>query len=244
MHEPKHPASPPTPSPAGAATSPAVGKGIRVIMAGPPGAGKTTQGERLARRHGVPLIGMGDLLRSEVNRGSELGLRVAAMLTRGDLVPADIAETCMSNRLREPDVERGFVLDGFPRRSDDAEVLERFCHEHGLPSVGMVLIDVDEAEVLRRVEGRRVCDHNHAVDIRTQPPREAGRCDRCGLELKRRSDDTPETLAHRFEVYHHDTGPVVEARRKQGLLRVIDGRGSVDEIEQRVLNALGATDSA
>lgn len=217
-----------------AATPGFASHGLRVILAGPPGAGKTTHGERLAQLFGVPHISMGDLLRREVQRGTDLGRQIGGLLQQGDLVPAPVAEACMRQRLEEPDAQQGFVLDGFPRRTDDAATLQSFCAEKGLPPVPMVCIEVSEDEVLRRVENRRVCDQGHTVDIVQNPPHVPGQCDCCGGELKRRNDDTPTTVHHRFDVYHAETQPVLDAYAQAGLLYHVDGNGSVEEVAARV----------
>jgi adenylate kinase len=208
--------------------------GLRIILGGPPGAGKTTHGERLARVFGVPHISMGDLLRREVSQQTALGQQIDDLLQHGDLVPAPVAEACMRRRLEEPDAQRGFILDGFPRRTDDAQTLNDFCSEKGIPPVAMVLIEVSEDEVLKRVENRRVCPQGHTVDIEVTPPHEPGRCDCCGGELKRRNDDVPATVHHRFDVYHQETQPVLDAYQQRGLLSVVDGNGSIDEVAARV----------
>lgn len=208
-----------------------------LILAGPPGAGKTTHGTALAQALTLPEISMGNLLRDEVRSGTALGVQIAAVLAHGDLVAIDVVEQVLEKRLRAPDAALGFVLDGVPRRLDDAHLLERLCDKMGLPPVPMLLLAVPDAEIVGRVANRRVCDNQHIVDLVAHPPAQAGRCDVDGLPLRRRADDEPSVVAHRLAVYHQETEPVIAWYASRGLLRRIDGVGAVDAVSRRVIEA-------
>jgi adenylate kinase len=186
----------------------------RLILLGPPGAGKGTQAARLAGRLGVPQISTGDLLRQAVASGSELGRRVRSTLERGELVPDQIVIEVAEERLSRPDARQGFVLDGFPRTVKQAEALDRILAELGCALQRCVALEVDEDAVVERLRRREL--------------------------LEGRSDDSPETIRNRIRVYRREIPPVIDYYRGRSLLRELDGMGSVEEVGQAIEEALSA----
>jgi adenylate kinase len=209
-----------------------------VVFLGAPGAGKGTQARRAAARWGVPQIATGDMLREAVAAGSPLGRQARAHMDAGALVPDEVIIGLVGERLGRPDAVKGFVLDGFPRTEPQAQALDALLAEHGLALDRVLLFEVGEAELLRRLTGRRVCaacGRNYHLD--SSPPATAGRCDACGGALVQRSDDQEETVRRRLDVYRRETWPVVEGYRRQGLVRSVPAEGPVDEVFQGILAA-------
>jgi adenylate kinase len=184
----------------------------RLLLLGPPGAGKGTQAERLVAGLGVPQVSTGDLLRAAVREGSELGRRAQACMERGDLVPDELVIAVAEERLRHPDAAKGFVLDGFPRTAAQAEALDRMLERLGVRLERCVALRVDEEELVRRLLRR--------------------------AEIEGRSDDNEATIRNRMRVYREQTQPLVEHYGRRGVLREVDGLGSVDEVAGRIREAL------
>jgi adenylate kinase len=208
-----------------------------LVLLGPPGAGKGTQGERLAEQLGIPKIATGDVLRAAVREGTPLGLAAKAAMDRGDLVPDDVILGIMKEALAGPGAAKGVILDGVVRTVPQAEGLNRVLAELGRTLDGVVLFDVPDEELIRRLSGRTVCD-------RCQTPytgREPGtRCEKCGGTLVRRKDDEPEAVRNRLHNYHVQTAPVIEWYQSDGArLLTVDAVGTLDDVLQRVRNALG-----
>jgi adenylate kinase len=204
---------------------------MRVILLGPPGAGKGTQARQLAARWGVPAIATGDMLREAVAADTALGLAAKRHMEAGELVPDDVIIGLAGERLGQPDTRKGFVLDGFPRTPGQAEALARLLETEGLRLDRVVLFEVGEEDLVTRLTGRRVCRNcGRNYHIRFAPPAVAGRCDVCGGELYQRTDDEDATVRRRLHVYARDTAPLVEHYRRQGLLETIAGTGSVDQV--------------
>jgi adenylate kinase len=181
---------------------------MNLILLGPPGAGKGTQGHRLSERYNIPEISTGDMLRSAVHKGTPLGREAKSYMDRGALVPDEVMIGIIRERLAQDDTERGFILDGFPRTVAQAEALSRLSEEQQRPIDHVISIAVPQEELLQRLAGRR--------------------------QLEGRQDDTDEAIRHRLEVYERETAPLIDYYRRQGLLRCIVGVGTIDEIFQRV----------
>ena len=217
-----------------------------IILLGPPGAGKGTQAKRIAGRYGIPQISTGDILRSNVERGTELGLAAKSLMERGDLVPDDLVCEMVASRLRETDCERGFILDGFPRTARQAGWLDAFF-EHELfdnsrpgkclPIV--IRLDVDYNKLLLRLTGRRTCLANgHIYNVYFQPPRVDDVCDVDGSPLVTRNDDREEVIRERLTAYELQTRPVAEYYEQKGRLVSVNGDLPPDEVTATVLQVV------
>ena len=213
---------------------------MRLVLVGPPGAGKGTQAQFIAEHADVPKISTGDIFRANVSAGTPLGVQAKAFMDRGDLVPDDVTIEMVRNRLAEPDALQGFLLDGFPRTVPQAETLDDILRETAQTKLDVVLeLVVDDDEVIRRLSGRRTCRScNHIWHVDFDPPEKPGVCDLDGGELFQREDDKPETIANRLEVYAESTAPLVAYYAGRGLLVGIDATGPVDDITQRAIDAL------
>lgn len=207
---------------------------MRLVLLGPPGSGKGTQGERLAKILGVPRISTGDILRRNVAQGTDLGRKAKGFMESGKLVPDDLVIAMTAERLKEPDAQKGFILDGFPRTIAQAEALAQ------LTSLDAVVnLFLEPEELVKRSAGRRVCPKCESVyHVVTNPPRQAGICDKCGTALITRPDDREEVVRTRIDTYERQTAPLVRYYREKGLLREVYASGVIDEISQRVREAL------
>ena len=214
---------------------------MRLILLGPPGAGKGTQAKRLIERYGIPQISTGDILRAAVREGTELGKKAKQYMDAGQLVPDEVVIGIIRERLKEADCAKGFILDGFPRTVPQAEALKSVLAELGQALDHVVSIEVPDEDLVERLTGRRTCRNCGAMyHVKFTPPKQEGVCDKCGGELYQRDDDKEETIRARLKVYHDQTAPLVEFYNEEGLLRRIDGVGSVDEIYGRILGVLEA----
>ena len=208
---------------------------MRIILLGPPGSGKGTQASALEARESIPHIASGDLLRANVRDHTELGRRAKPYMDRGELVPDDLILDMMAERLSEPDARQGYVLDGFPRTVAQAEALAERLEQLGAQLDAVVHLNVPEAEILRRLSGRRTCPSCNAIyHVDTMPPRRAGVCDKCGAALIQRDDERPEVVRNRLEVYAEQTQPLLDYYRQRGLLREIDGMIGVENILREI----------
>ena len=213
---------------------------VRVLLLGPPGAGKGTQAKLLKEQFGACQVSTGDILRRAAAERSPLGEKAAALMAKGELVPDGLMIDLVAERLRGDDCLAGFILDGFPRTLDQAEGLEAILEAMGSGLDCVFSIWVPHNVIILRLEGRRSCKTCGALyHLVSQPPRRIGVCDRCGGELYQREDDRVETIRARLRVYEAQTAPLVDYYRKKGLLKEIDGVGSVEEIRCRMLLALG-----
>jgi adenylate kinase len=222
---------------------------MRIVLLGAPGSGKGTQAHRLAERSGIPQISTGDLLRAAVARGSELGLKARAVMEEGRLVDDSLVLGMIRERLAEPDVRAGFILDGFPRNLVQAAALDGLLAELRQPLDAVVQLEVAPAELVRRISGRRSCaDCGRVFNVLTSPPPTgaAALCPKTGAphRLVQRPDDNEATVAERLRVYEEKTRPLIAFYQSRGLLRVIDAEGGLDAVTQRLAQALAAPAAA
>lgn len=209
---------------------------MRVVLVGAPGAGKGTQAKLLEDRLHAPHISSGDLLREEVARGSELGMKAKEYMDRGQLVPDSVLINAMRERLRQPDCRSGFLLDGFPRTVPQAEALDQMLAEADAALCAVVSIAVPEDALVMRLSGRRTCSQCGALyHVELDPPRAPGICDRCGGALFQREDDREETIRERLAVYRRETSPLLHWYGERGRLSEVDGVGEQSEILSRIL---------
>ncbi|HUR51158.1 MAG TPA: adenylate kinase [Mycobacteriales bacterium] len=212
---------------------------MRLVLVGPPGAGKGTQAQFIAQHLGVPQISTGDIFRSQVSQGTPLGLEAKAYMDRGDLVPDDVTINMVRERLGDEDAKEGFLLDGFPRTVPQAQILDDLLAESGVKLDVVLELVVEDDEVIRRLSGRRTCRScNHIWHVDFDPPKAEGVCDIDGGELYQRDDDRAETIANRLKVYAAATQPLVNYYAGRGLLVGIDATGPVDDITDRAVEAL------
>ena len=210
-----------------------------VILFGPPGSGKGTQGKVLSDELGIPHIATGDIMRDAVAKETELGKKVKQYLGSGGLVPDEIVIGIIEERLREDDTKSGFILDGFPRTIPQAEALDGLFEKLGIKDYKVIFIDVPDEEIVKRISGRRTCSScGRVFNIYFDPPKKDGICDSCGGELYIREDDTEEKVRKRLKVYRESTLPVLEYYEKKGKVRRIDGKGTPDEVKRRILSEL------
>ena len=222
---------------------------MRIVLLGAPGSGKGTQAHRLAERSGIPQISTGDLLRAAVARGTPLGLQAKAAMESGGLVDDALVLGMIRERLAEPDARAGFILDGFPRNLVQAAALDGLLAELGQPLDAVVQLEVDPAELVRRISGRRSCaDCGRVFNVLTSPPPSgaAAVCPKTGAphRLIQRPDDNEATVAERLRVYEEKTRPLIAFYQSRGLLRVIEAEGGLDAVTQRLAQALAAPAAA
>jgi adenylate kinase len=212
----------------------------RVVLLGPPGAGKGTQAKLLEQEFGAVQISTGDILRKAVADQTPLGKQAGDYLKRGALVPDDVIINLIAERLQQNDCANGFVLDGFPRTIPQAESLDVILKKLALSLNCVLSVQVPREVIIERLAGRRTCKKCGALShVVFEPQKQPGVCDRCGGELFQRDDDREETIANRLTVYEAQTAPLVDYYRRQGALREIDGVGSIGDIRARVMTALG-----
>ncbi len=212
---------------------------MNLILLGAPGAGKGTQAKMIAEKYGLAHIATGDILREAVAKGTELGKKAKEYMDRGELVPDEIVIGIVKERLKEPDCQKGFILDGFPRTLPQAEALDKMLEELGMKIDAVINIAVPEEEVVRRIAYRRTCKKCGAVyHLIYAPPKEDNKCDKCGGELYQREDDKEETVRERYRVYRERTEPLIEYYRKKGLLYEVDGTKSIEEVFKQIEETL------
>jgi adenylate kinase len=213
---------------------------LNLILLGPPGSGKGTQGERLQADLELPYYATGNILRAAVRDETELGKQAKEYMDRGDLVPDEVIIGVIAERLGTHEAEDGFILDGFPRTVGQAEALDERMQALGRRLTAALLIDVSDEEVIRRLGGRRTCPNGHVFHVEFDPPEKEGVCDVCGEELIVRDDDKPDVIRHRLDQYREKTEPLVGYYDERGLLERIDGSGPPDDVYEDV-RALLAT---
>jgi adenylate kinase len=209
---------------------------LNLILLGPPGSGKGTQGERLQEDFRLPYYATGDILRAAVKESTEIGKQAKEFMERGDLVPDEVIIGVIAERLQQEEAADGFILDGFPRTVPQAEALDSKMKELRREMTAAILIDVSEDEVLRRLGGRRTCEQNpgHIYHLEFDPPKEEGVCDIDGGKLIVRDDDKPEVIKNRLKQYREKTEPLIDYYEERGILNHVDGTESPDEVEEAI----------
>jgi adenylate kinase len=212
---------------------------VRLVLVGPPGAGKGTQAQFIAAQFAIPKISTGDIFRANVSEGTELGMTAKKYMDAGDLVPDEVTSAMVRERLKEDDAVDGFLLDGFPRTVPQAETLDEILGGFDVDLDVVLELVVDDEEVIRRLSGRRTCRTcGHIWHVDFDPPTREGICDDCGGELFQRDDDKPDTVRHRLEVYAEQTAPLIAFYAEKGVLVGIDATGPVDDVTERAIAAL------
>ena len=208
---------------------------LNLILLGPPGAGKGTQAERLQADFDFPYYATGDILRAAVRDGSELGRKAKEYMDKGELVPDELVDGLVAERLASTEAADGFLLDGYPRNRGQAQALDKHLQDLGRRLTATLLIDTPDEEVVRRLSGRRVCVKNgHVYHVEFDPPKHDGVCDQDGSRLVQRDDDKPDTVKHRLGVYHEQTKPLIEYYEGQGVLRRFDGSRPPGEVHDHI----------
>jgi adenylate kinase len=214
---------------------------LNLVLLGPPGSGKGTQGERLQEDFRLPYYATGDILRAAVKEETEIGKKAKEYMDAGDLVPDDVIIGVIAERVAGEEASDGFILDGFPRTTPQAEALDAELKKLDRELTAAILIDTAEDEVVRRLSGRRTCaDNGHVFHAEFDPPKKEGVCDVCGGKLIVRDDDKPDVIRHRLEQYKEKTAPLIDYYEQQGILRKVDGSQSPSEVEENI-HALLAT---
>jgi adenylate kinase len=214
---------------------------VNVILLGPPGAGKGTQAKRLEERLGLVQLSTGDMLRAAVKAATPFGLKAKAVMERGDLVSDEIVLAIIAERLDQPDVKNGFILDGFPRNTAQAEALDRMLAGKNLRLDAVIEMKVDDEALVDRITGRYTCATcGKGYHDRFEKPKVAGVCDQCGgRQFTRRADDNEETVRSRLAVYHRETAPLVAYYGAKGNLETVDGMAAIDEVTRQLEEVLG-----
>ena len=212
---------------------------MRLILVGPPGAGKGTQAVHLAEHYKIPHISTGDIFRANIKGGTELGKLAQSYMDAGNLVPDSVTNSMVEDRLGQSDVGNGFLLDGYPRNVGQAEFLDGVLNAKGAPLDSVLELSIANDEIIKRLSGRRICRGCGAsFHIHFEKPSKNGLCDKCGGELYQRQDDNEATIANRLNVYTEQTEPIIEYYKKAGLLKVISATGAVSEITTQAICAL------
>jgi adenylate kinase len=212
---------------------------VRLVLVGPPGAGKGTQAQFIAAQFAIPKISTGDIFRANVSEGTDLGVTAKKYMDAGDLVPDEVTNAMVGERLKEDDAEDGFLLDGFPRTVPQAETLDEMLAALGRKLDVVLELVVEDEEVIRRLSGRRTCRNcGHIWHVEFDPPRLEGICDECGGELFQRDDDKAQTVRHRLEVYAAQTAPLIAFYAEKSILVGLDATGPVDDVTERAIAAV------
>ncbi|MBM4128588.1 MAG: adenylate kinase [Nitrospira sp.] len=212
---------------------------MRLVLLGAPGGGKGTQAKKLIDKYGIPQISTGDILRAAVAAGTPLGKEAKSYMDKGELVPDSVVIGLVKERIAQDDCKKGYILDGFPRNTAQAEALDKVLAEMGAPLSTALLIDVDKDVLMKRLTGRRTCRNcQQMYNVYFSPPKKEGVCDKCGGELFQRDDDKEATIRNRLEVYDAQTAPLIDYYRKKALLKAVMGIGNIEEIFNKVCAVL------
>lgn len=213
---------------------------MNIVLLGPPGAGKGTQAKRIEERYGVVQLSTGDMLRAAVASGSEIGRKAKAIMDAGQLVPDEVVIALISERIDRPDAKKGFILDGFPRTTKQAEALDKMLSDKGLKLDHVIELEVDDEALIDRISGRFTCARCGAgYHDRYHRPKKDGVCDKCGsTEFVRRADDKAETVKTRLAAYHAQTAPILPYYRTRGALKSVDGMASIDDVTAAITRIL------
>ncbi len=212
---------------------------MRLVLLGPPGAGKGTQASAIIEKYSIPHISTGDILRSNIKKGTELGKKAKEYMDKGLLVPDDLVVSLVKDRLLEDDCKNGFLLDGFPRTVNQADALDEVLTNMNIKLDKVINIDVDRDELINRAVGRRICKNCGATyHIKFNPPKEEDKCDACGNCLFQRDDDKEETVAKRIEVYTKQTKPLIDYYEKKNIILNVDGNKSIEKVFEEIVKKL------
>ena len=214
---------------------------MKIIMLGPPGAGKGTQAKQIAGKYSIPHISTGDIFRANIKNGTDLGKKAKEYMDQGLLVPDELTCDLVMDRIQQDDCKNGFVLDGFPRTIPQAEALDAALTKIGEKMDYAIDVDVPDENIVNRMSGRRAClDCGATYHIVSLPPKTEGKCDHCGSDLVLREDDKPETVQKRLTVYHDQTQPLIDYYKNQGILKSVDGTQPMEAVFTAITDILGA----
>jgi len=208
---------------------------MRIVLLGAPGAGKGTQAKKLIDKYQIPQISTGDILRQNVTNGTPLGKEAKSYMDKGELVPDRVVLGLVEDRVKRDDCKKGYILDGFPRNTAQAEALDKILESFGIPLTAALSVDVPKDNLMKRLTGRRTCKKcQQMYNIYFSPPKKEGVCDKCGGALFQRDDDKEETIKRRLDVYDAQTAPLIDYYKKGGILKSVTGVGGIDEIFKKV----------
>lgn len=216
---------------------------MKIVLLGPPGAGKGTQAKSISNRYSIPHISTGDIFRKNISENTPLGIEAKKHIDKGQLVPDEVTINMVKDRLQQDDCKNGYLLDGFPRTVNQAEALQEFLLERNEDIDTALLIEVPTTFILERMTGRRVCPSCGAsYHIKFNPPTIAGKCDVCGSDVIQRKDDTEETVSERLDVYERQTQPLIDFYKERNLLSIVDGTKAINEVFEGICNILGSVE--
>jgi adenylate kinase len=213
---------------------------MRIVLLGAPGAGKGTQAKKLIDKYGIPQISTGDILRQNVAESTPLGKEAKSYMDKGELVPDTVVLGLVEDRLKKDDCRKGYILDGFPRNTAQAEALDKILASFSMSLTSALSVDVPKDDLMKRLTGRRTCKGcGQMYNVYFSPSKKESVCDKCGGALFHRDDDKEETIKRRLDVYDAQTAPLIDYYKKSGILKSVTGVGSIDEIFSKVCSALG-----